>query len=240
MAGGFIKRADKITKRDIRRMRRRPGLSKGYNPSRYTPIVSLCPDRMFVKLKYSQSFRLSSLAGALDFQAFRGNDIEDCDATAVGAGPNAYGTEQWASFYGRFYVTSVHVKLTISPNDNGNSKIVMYPTIFNVTPANLDRSQSHARAQERMINGGEGIHVMKARFTTKAVTGERWNINQTKVLGAGVTINSPFYVSIAYAGVPENTPPDNTACNINATLTYSVCFYNRNQALSPPGSGQPA
>jgi len=210
-------------------------VNKKYNPSSWTPHVSLCPDRMFVKLKYSQSFRLSSNLAAIDQQFFRGNDIEDCDASAVGAGPDAYGTSAWATFYGRCYVTSSTLRLHMTPNDNGNSKVVVYPTIFAINPSSLDNSQSHARATERQINGGEGSRTIVRKFSTRAITGERWNITQTKVLGQGVNVVSPWFWTIAMAGVPENTPPVDTAVNCTATITYNVVFYNRNQAI-PTGS----
>lgn len=216
----------------IRSLRR-----KGFNPSRWVPRVSLVPDRMFVKLKYSQTLRMSSTSGALDTQIFNGNNPIDPDWTSAGAGPNAYGLDQWSIFYGKCYISSCNVEARIMPNDNGNSKIIMYPTIYAVPPANLDNAQSHARAQVRLINGGEGGKVMKAHFTTKAVTGEPWNIAQTMFLTAGSTPNSTWYITFAYAGVPENTPPVDTGCNLTVTLTYNCLLYNRNQALGAPLSG---
>jgi len=230
----------KSNRRLVPYRKRRRGLmrtNKRFNASRWIPHVSLCPDRMFVKLKYSQSFRLSSNNGAITSQVFRANDIEDCDATSQGPGPDAYGVASWSIFYGRFYVTACAIELKITPNDNGNSKVIVYPTVFNVPPTSLDASASHARAVQRQINGGEGTKSVYRKFSTRAITGEPWNINQTKVLGQQVTVNSQWYWTIAMAGVPENTPPIDTGVNCSMTITYNCVFYNRNQVLAGEQGG---
>lgn len=209
---------------------------KGFQGSRWKPHVSLCPDRMFVKLKYTQDFKLTSVAGAIAVQAFRGNSVTDPDVTSPGQGATAYGVAQWANFYDRHYVSSCNAELRITPEDDFSSRVVLYPTTFSTAPTNIDNATNHARMQFRLLNGGEGTKKIKARFSTKGVTGEPWNIDQTAFLASSSSPPaSQWFWQVAMAGIPQSSPPASASVTCSITLTYNVILYGRNQALSQSG-----
>ena len=110
-------------RRNNRKRRRR---NKRYN--RYprigtaTSLSVLAPDRMRVKLMYSDTVIQSGLGGALSEQTYRGNSLFDPDKTGVGLQP--VGHDQWSNFYGKYRVLSSSIKCQFVPPTSGLTAFV--------------------------------------------------------------------------------------------------------------------
>lgn len=85
------------------------------------------PDRMFLKLKYTQQVANTHAAGATSFYEWRGNSIFDPDLTGTGHKP--FASNQWTNFYSQYCVhgSSIKVQAIITTNTFAAMNIAVIP-----------------------------------------------------------------------------------------------------------------
>lgn len=104
-------------RRRSRRFRRSKRFRRGAARRRLRPTLArarttLLPDRFLVKLKYSEQFGMSSVAGTSGYYQFRVNSIFDPNLTGTGHQP--LGHDQWANFYNRYRVRGMKYFVTFT------------------------------------------------------------------------------------------------------------------------------
>jgi hypothetical protein len=80
------------------------------------------PPRILTKLRYVDTYSLTSTAGSLAKQLFTVNSMYDPDVTGTGHQPLYYDT--FASIYDHYAVVSAHIKITFNSNATTSSVIV--------------------------------------------------------------------------------------------------------------------
>lgn len=212
---------------------------KGFNPTRYNPIVSLCPDRMFVKLKFSESAQLSYdplNPSPLPNRIYRGNGPGDPSQTSPAIGIQAYGYPIWASLYGRYYVTSSTIQVHAVGQTQTSARLVVYPVTFPVQPTNIDRAASRARVKQAILSNGDGTKRMYCKCTTKGAVGDRWNETWTADTSSSQPYPEREWFWIVAMGPNSQVASQATTLDITVTVTYNVMFYQRLPAVSESGS----
>lgn len=116
------------------RKKRRFGSLRG--PKKSTTSVSIArnigpADRQYVKLKYSQFINLTSTAGVVNDNVWRGSSLFDPDLTGTGTQP--YYFDQWAALYNFYSVLGSSIKVTcalgnVSSVAAGTCDLVVIPT----------------------------------------------------------------------------------------------------------------
>lgn len=95
--------------------RRRIGSSGTVFSARWPRIEAGLPDTTLVKLRYADTFTLTSLLGATTSKAFRMNSIFDPDYTGAGHQPLYH--DAWQALYNRYTVVKSTIKATINSTD---------------------------------------------------------------------------------------------------------------------------
>lgn len=89
-----------------RRRRFQKGRRKVFAPGKASTSIirqpSGVPDRIFVKLVYSEDLIFNQGSGTLGYNVYRGNSLFDPDLTGTGGQP--YFFDQWAAFYQNYRV----------------------------------------------------------------------------------------------------------------------------------------
>lgn len=86
-----------------------------YKVAKWPRPTAGLPDSTVAKLRYCDTLTLTSLVGALATQVYRMNSIFDPDSTGAGHQPLYH--DAWAALYGRYVVTSSHLKCTFNAID---------------------------------------------------------------------------------------------------------------------------
>lgn len=134
---------------------------------------SMFPDRINMKLKYSQFF--SHTGSGLELQQFRGNSLFDPDLTGTGHQPNSY--DQMSVLYSKYVVHACSIKIRI----NGGSATFIGVSALLATSdtaysaSSLDEVREQAYSQNRIIANTTGTpqSYMKMYNTSKSIFGKR-------------------------------------------------------------------
>lgn len=121
-----------------RAMARRPrkGTYKGRASTRGKASIRVLkgptafPDKLFVKLNYSDLYTGTSTTGSVINQQFRGNSVFDPDRTGTGHQP--YSLDQWAAMYGTYRVHASSIEIRMLPTNTttiqtANWQMSVYP-----------------------------------------------------------------------------------------------------------------
>lgn len=209
---------------------RRPKGRKGYAPSRWNPTVSLAPDKIFVRLKFSESQPVLAGANVANL-IYRANCHTDCNYLAQGIGSSAYGSGQWHTFYNKSYCPSSTIKVTfITLEAGGISEISLFPANSPFTSTSIDSAMQRSRNKGALITN-QAAKRMYNSATTKGVTGQRWSAQDTYSTGITVTdFGAPqhdWFWHIAAKVVSGNV------VNLLALveIEYNVMFFDRRGVL---------
>lgn len=140
----LYKRSSAPTRRKVGGFRRRTGgfrrrFKRGRKNNATTKIMRSptgFPDRIFVKLKYSDIKVATTTAGAASVQIWRANTVFDPDFTGVGHQP--YATDQWGALYNKFRVHGSSIRCS-SYETSGTIawQEVILPHLATASPASI-------------------------------------------------------------------------------------------------------
>lgn len=202
---------------------------KGFTPSVYRPAVSLCPDRMFVKLKFSETQTVPQGVAASDY-AYRGNCHLDCNFTSAGVGQHAYGGPQWHAFYNRCYVTASKINLRVITSDPVFCEVALYPANTAFVATNMNNAASRARKRSVIISDNGESRSMTQYCSTKALLGTNRNSNMEYSADPTAPIQTPFsdwfwhITSILQTGTSGNL-------TFLVDIEYNIVFFDRRPIL---------
>ncbi len=136
--------------------------------------VSLVPDRLFVKLKYSQMLNFTQ-TGVLGFNVFRGNSLFDPDQTGAGT-TQPMGFDQWKLLYERYKVHASSISLRVVNSTSTVTKLVLFPMTDAVSLVNdINEASEQPYSKSRMITGQGGSPFVNIynKMSTKKIRGVR-------------------------------------------------------------------
>ncbi|AXQ66507.1 MAG: putative capsid protein [Cressdnaviricota sp.] len=212
---------------------------KGYQMSKWNPGISLCPDKFFTKLKYSETLEYPQLSAIAD-NIFRGNCHLDCNYTSSGPGKNAWGY-QWHVFYNAAYVTSSKITCTVlnsGPIDGNVVQVTLFPSNTAIPTTVSQEANMHARRRAVLVNGTSDSKRLTGRYSTKSIIGNNressWNYSAQVPLLAQPAGNTYWHI------VTELISGASGPMVIMVDIEYNVVFFDRRQELGTlVGPGEP-
>lgn len=197
-----------------------------FAPSRFRPTVTLCPDRQYVRLRFSETLKYGLLSIRDD--VYRGNCHIDPAISGVPPGICSYGSEQWSTFYGRCYTTSSSIRVKALTTGTNQVSVTVYPSTNFLPSLSASLAAQRPRKRTTMFNSTE-TKTLSNHATTKAVMGERHNagMNYSSDTIAQAFPTADWYwhiVAELVAGVASDVV-------ILVELDYHVTFFDRKQIL---------
>lgn len=185
------------------------------------------PDRMFVKLTYAETIRLTS-GSQFDNHVFSGNSINDPNTSGVGHQPK--GMDQWGQFYSRYMVHASKITCRFTPtnsNATGNQNIYLLPTLDSLTLPGWTSIQEDKFGKASIVGPyvGQGIRYLKDYMSTKKLYGDVNGLEQNDY-GASFSFDPPRpWFWIVGAETQDGSALAN--CDVAVVITYYVELYQR-------------
>lgn len=212
--------------RPRRNFRRKPRRFRRKRFARNTTIIrapSAYPDRLYVKLKYSDHANLVSSTSAA-YHVFRGNGIFDPDFTGTGHQP--YGRDQWMAMYTQNCVLASKIQVRAMPYSN-QSVVALRPSVTTTAPSDINEILERPRCQYKMLNAAGGDYFpFKSFMKTKTILGPAKPLQDDEFWSTSSNPTKQWYWIIG-AQHPDLTTGVTT--QVYVMITYYVCFFSRTQ-----------
>lgn len=210
-----------------------------FAPSRWSPSISLCPDRMFVRLRYSETLNFTQGGpGVVVDNIFRGNCHIDCNVSAPGPGFSAYGAQQWSTFYGRCYATASSLRIKAITDQDNVVQVTTFPSNSFAPVASSQLAAQRPRKRATLTSQFADIKTLSNRASTKAIIGE----NRTSQMNYNSDTATQVYpVADWYWHIVTETEAGVAGpMVILVELDYNVLFFDRKQTLGAISGGGPS
>lgn len=202
---------------------RRPNVRGIANITRSVLSIQAVPDRMNVKLAYSDIQQMTSTATANTF-IVRGNSCFDPDFTGAGHQPRAY--DQWAAFYNSYVVLSSTLEL-VPVCLTASVIVALYPKTDTTADVSVKTVLERPRMKYRTLQAGGNPST---RFTSTSSSMAILGIDKTEIFddqySAGTTGNptQQWFWSVT----TQHPDVASTALvSLVWKITYNVMFFNR-------------
>jgi len=191
---------------------------------------SACPDRLFVKLVFSERLTWTQTTGNVSANVYKLNSLYDPDLTGTGLQP--YFFDQWASLYYNYRVKASKIEFTVMCGGNSHNNAIAFilpsdeSTAFGTTSQDLILEQPRCKFRSlKMGYPGVGQTKLTHYMDMERVSG--FSKVQTAGTDFGALVSAdPAQLGFWHIGTwcPDgNTPNLNTITKI----TFYAEFYNR-------------
>jgi len=212
-----------------RKRKRRRSSKRGPSSNRLHSLVvrgpSAFPDKMFVRLKYSSSFAIST--SALTSQIFSGNSVDEPDKALTSQRPRGY--DQWMSIYGRYVVhkSSIRVQvLNLDPALTLDCVILPNDGVASFVDTEDAREQPYAKSRRiSPLSGSNSAISMFNSMKTKTIMGQRTLQDLTYSAQQGFNPGQEWEWYVYLQNLVNDTGVVN--CDISVSLTYYCEFFRR-------------
>lgn len=186
---------------------------------------SAFPDRVYVRLRYTNSFALA-FAGINDI-VFSGNAPQAPDILAVEQQPRGF--REWMSVYGLVKAHKSSIKVDFLNLDNASALDCVILPHVQISPSFLDtedvREQPYAKSKRVSPRGGNAtLATVYNTMKTKVVFGQRF-IDDNYAGTVDAVPNERWFWTVYVQNLTNDTGTVN--CDISVSLTYWVEFYQR-------------
>lgn len=190
------------------------------NPSRaFFRHHSCQPDRLFVKLKYTENLVLTTAGGNTHY-VYSGNSVFDPNVTGGGSQPMGY--DEYSALYTRYNVHSCAIRVTAASTDAVPTYITLLPHADSSGFADLRTSIAHPNSRWKIIPASASTtRTIKHYSTTRKmlqIKDMSDHINSTAATTTNPTTR--WYWILTFA----NTDAGNLALDMIVELTYYVEF----------------
>lgn len=213
----------KRTRRGKKRLMRRRGKGRSKPFSLTIRRPSCLPDRLFVKLKYTQLSYVVANAQPHTSMLFRGNSPWDPDYQL--GGHSALGYDQWASLYHNYRVHKSHIFIRTASASQA-FKMSVVPTSIPVMPLNINTAYEYPYAKVKTVSTTVSPDCkMSSYMYTKRIWGLR-SIEYEDNCQAQVDAvpNNQWYWKLFFSSFDGTT---NMTLHMDIMLVYYVEFFNR-------------
>lgn len=196
--------------------------------------LTICPDRMFVKLPYTVTVLTSSAAVPFINYVYRGNSVYDPEVALFGR--SAMGHNVWRQFYGKYRVYGSNCRLRMTSFSNTSTGIVsfgIFPSTTDTAVASAEAANQQPYGRDALIGGQFSTNPMMLynNITTEkiyGITGIKYQDEYASVVG-----NNPdnqWYWHVFIEALDGTTAPTNIRFELE--ITYDVEYYTRVQLES--------
>lgn len=186
------------------------------------------PDRILLKMNYSENFTLTSGANTAVF-LYKGNDIFDPSHTNTGSrNQQPLSHDQWATFYGRYVVVGSRMQVTAYPSTSNPATVALLPSNVTSSPGiEMDHVKEQARVKTINLSSGGDPKRMTSYLNSCVAFGK-----------SKTAITSDDYYSASFGASPSKLwywqvasqhPDGTTAVSvvIQCKVTYYCMLYDR-------------
>lgn len=221
---GFAKRR-RGRRRNFRRRRRKRMYNNAYKVIVRGPHI--CPDSMYVKLPYNESFNVSASTN-LD-QIFRGNSLYDPNFS--GAGHQPLGYDQLTSLYNQYTVMGCKVTLSLMSTSAAVTQSDVQMTLIASNDSGAFVSSELIAEQpynktRYMGNAYVGPRSITSYYSSSKITG----VSKKRVMDdpdfSALYNNNPAKVWYVHCYLADLTA-DNLTATYKVTLLYYAKFWDR-------------
>lgn len=92
----------------------------------------IVPDRLHVKLRYSDIYTVTNTVGSVSYQRWRGNSVFDPDQTGAGTQPSGF--DQWSAFYQNYVVHGSALTVRVVNSDASSGSINKQDWYYGLCP----------------------------------------------------------------------------------------------------------
>lgn len=186
---------------------------------------SMIPDRMKVKLRYTEVFNISVGSGVQTYNLFSANSIYDPDATGVGHQP--LGHDQWNAFYEKYMVYGSSINLKWLSTGDG---FVWYAPQTSSTftgSLSLVKEQPYTRIYTYNSQGSNRSQA-KSYMSTKKIMGMKTTTENDDNLASpfGTNPTQRWYWAVGCYDVNGSTTVA-TSFTIVVEIVYYVVLFDR-------------
>lgn len=186
--------------------------------------VSIVPDRLLVRLKYSTQ-QLSAAATSVT-RRFALNGLYDPDLTGVGHQPKAF--DEWMAFYEKYEVKSSTIKFNLINRSGVEIQACCMPSLSSTALTTISEMQEAPYARYVSLSGDDGGSATKFlmnKMNVKKLEGRNtYSVNFTGSTSANPVALQEWHLLISSA---DNAT--NYSWTYQCEIVYSCIFYNRRQ-----------
>lgn len=188
------------------------------------------PDRLRVKLRYSQYISLVDLVGGVVVQnVFQGNSCYDPDTTGTGHQPYCY--DQWSNLFRKYMVSGAQIKVSFNALTT-NTKSVWVAiqaktTSAPTTTVSAANERAYIRDAVLQPSGGKSQKNLSMYQSTKRMLGIPKLTTASPEFSALINASpgSGWWVDVMAGSVDTLTT---FAVDCNVEIKYYVTFFDRN------------
>lgn len=221
---GLKKRQPRLKfRRKNRSHARKPAIKGLTNTTRTIMSVNAIPDRMNVKLTYSDIFTASTTSAASNL-TIRGNGPFDPDQTGTGHQPRGF--DEWSSFYSSYVVLSSTLEL-VPICTVGSAVVGVYPTNTAGGPGTVLTVLERPRVHYRTLQAGGNPST---KITTTQSTISQLGLDKTEIFDSDYSAATNSNPIQQWYWVVSKQHPDlatNSTVSLIWKITYNVMFFNR-------------
>lgn len=231
----------RISRRMRRRVLRKPlrAIKSKYDMFSRRPLTNQLvastpfPEKWFGVFKYVKTQVLTAGTGGVygTEQIFRLNSLYDPDNSGIGRYP--YGFQALSTYYARYMVNYVKIKLTISDPSNSGSVVTCLiqanGNTTSLTAMTVEQAQDLPLSKSKFINSTgdqlQYINISAPSYRISGISKIEWQANPT-VYGAPIGSNptQPNYIRIAVANANGTS---GATCVLNTEIYYFSTMYDR-------------
>lgn len=211
--------------RSKKRGSRKRSYRKRYRRKRLTArgVPSGMPTTRIAKLRYCDTFALTSTSGVLISRVFGCNNIFDPDVT--GGGHQPMGHDTWATLYNHYTVIGSKMMISVAPSSGNNSPgmVGIYITDGAAVPYTSAAEFREARkGGMRSMDPNQKTVRMAAKFSPKKFFNITDMKDNTTRVGAAIGANplEQAYYNIWY----QTLDASSGGIYVNLTIDYLVVF----------------
>lgn len=193
-------------------------------------LPTIFPDVTLSTLTYRETIQMTDVNGTGAY-VMSLNSINEPNSTSTGH--QALGHDQWATFYGRYEVTSSRIRVAVAVNGVDLSvRFTVYPSIFVLPAGNPDEAAEQPYAQS--VNIGLTSRTTTTANNTMSVAKLEGRNTSSTSYTAAFNANPNFQrFWILYLDALGNDPLDSIAdvtCDI--IIDYRCRFFRRRSLLT--------
>lgn len=188
-----------------------------------TSLMPLAP-RYITRLKYNQSFVLTSTLGSVVSQIFNLNSLFDPDRTGVGHQPMGY--DQLTTFYTKYRVFACSWRVNVVQTQaSSTSNCIVVPINTATSLTGISQAREQPRAIYKMVNNANGITTFTGKMFLPNLAGSPVSRYKSDDIYASQTGSSPSELMTLQI-IHSDVGSANNTCTFDIELVYHSEFFD--------------
>jgi len=193
---------------------------------------TILPDKLQVKLPYTERYDILTAAGSAAYQRMSGNSAYDPDYT--GAGQQPLGFDEWKAFYTKYVVKGSKCDVQIVPvgsNYSYESVLVPFPGTSASASSNLDNLKAMQYAKWGVSQTSGNLRRMSTYMDTTKLYGKPNITDEIDPAFSALIGSDPAEEWTWQIGVQPCDRASTVYCVVYVKMTYYITFFDRTPLL---------